>query len=160
HLRPRMIGEPRAQAREMARTFMAQLPQAEREASFYGELQSYIRTDPELREQQAGQQKAQFDWMAGELEATFGERLAYPARVVAKRPDEGSLWRSPSSVNNSARESLQPLIRPAARATFSRKGRRTTRLIVSSPKALSAAAAAGWGRGAGGRLRRRSWSAA
>ena len=83
HLRPRMIGDARAQAREMARAFMAQLPQAEREASFYGELQSYIRTDPELRQQQAAQQTAQFDWMAGELEATFGERLAYPPRVVA-----------------------------------------------------------------------------
>ncbi|HZZ36450.1 MAG TPA: TetR/AcrR family transcriptional regulator [Caulobacteraceae bacterium] len=82
HLRPRMISDARAQAREMARAFMAQLPQAEREATFYSELQSYIRTDPELREQQAAQQKAQFDWIAEELQATFGERLAYPARVV------------------------------------------------------------------------------
>ena len=82
HLRPRMIPDARAQAAEMAKAFMAQLPQAEREATFYSELQNYIRIDPELRDQQAAQQKAQFDWMAEELTKTFGDQLAYPARVV------------------------------------------------------------------------------
>jgi hypothetical protein len=61
---------------------MAQFPQAEKEAAFYAELRAYIRTDPEMRAQQAAQQKAQFDEMARRLEAGFGDRLSIPPRVM------------------------------------------------------------------------------
>ena len=76
-------GDARATARAVARGLIAQFPQAEREAAFYGELQSYIRTDPELRAQQEAQQKAQFDDMARQLAAGFGDGLTLPPRVMA-----------------------------------------------------------------------------
>jgi AcrR family transcriptional regulator len=75
-------GDAKATARNVARALMAQLPQAKAEAAFYAELQAYIRTDPQMRAQQAAQQKAQFDEMARRLEAGFGERLRVPARVL------------------------------------------------------------------------------
>jgi AcrR family transcriptional regulator len=84
HIRIGMLpGDARGQARAMAKALMDQMPQFQREAAFYSELQSYIRTDPELRDQQAAQQRAQFDWMAGELGSAFREQLTYPPRVVA-----------------------------------------------------------------------------
>ena len=76
-------GDAQATARDVARAFMAQLPQYEREAAFYSELQSYIRTDPELQAQQAAQQKAQFDRVSGGLVAGFGDGLAMPPRTMA-----------------------------------------------------------------------------
>lgn len=75
-------GDVRTTARDVARALMAQFPQAEAEAAFYAELQAYIRTDPEMRAQQAAQQKAQFDEVARRIEAGFGERLAIPPRVL------------------------------------------------------------------------------
>jgi hypothetical protein len=62
---------------------MAQFPQAEKEAAFYAELRAYIRTDPELRAQQAAQQRAQFDDLARQIEEGFGERLVLPPRVLS-----------------------------------------------------------------------------
>jgi AcrR family transcriptional regulator len=79
---PLAPGDAKATARNVARALMAQLPQAKAEAAFYAELQAYIRTDPQMRAQQAAQQKAQFDEMARRLEAGFGERLRVPARVL------------------------------------------------------------------------------
>jgi AcrR family transcriptional regulator len=76
-------GDLRATARDVARALMAQFPQAEKEADFYTELRAYIRTDPELRAEQAAQQKAQFDGMAQRLAAGFGENLALPPRTMA-----------------------------------------------------------------------------
>jgi hypothetical protein len=61
---------------------MAQFPRAEAEAAFYAELQAYIRTDPEMRAQQAAQQKAQFDEIARRIEAASGDQLAIPPRVL------------------------------------------------------------------------------
>jgi AcrR family transcriptional regulator len=76
-------GDVKATARDVARALMAQFPQAEAEAAFYAELQAYIRTDPEMRAQQAAQQKAQFDALARQIEAGFGSRLAIPPRVLS-----------------------------------------------------------------------------
>lgn len=76
-------GDARATSRAVARGLIAQFPQAEREAAFYSELQTYIRTDPELQAQQAAQQKAQFDDMARQLAVGFGDDLALPPRVMA-----------------------------------------------------------------------------
>jgi hypothetical protein len=75
-------GDVKATVRSVARALMAQFPQAEAEAAFYAELQAYIRTDPDMRAQQAAQQKAQFDEIARWLEAGFGDQLAIPARVM------------------------------------------------------------------------------
>jgi AcrR family transcriptional regulator len=75
-------GDVKATVRSVARALMAQFPRAEAEAAFYAELQAYIRTDPEMRAQQARQQKAQFDDLARRLAAGFGERLAIPPRVM------------------------------------------------------------------------------
>lgn len=84
HLTSEIVpSDARSTSRAVARGLIAQFPQAEREAAFYSELQSYIRTDPELRAQQAAQQKAQFDDMARQLAAGFGEELALPPRVMA-----------------------------------------------------------------------------
>ena len=84
HLSPEMTpGDPSAQARAMARAFMAQLPQAEREAAFYSELQIYLRTDGDLRARLAAQQKAQFDSIARQLEIGFGSQLTMPARLLS-----------------------------------------------------------------------------
>ncbi len=83
HLEAAIIpGDVRATARGVARALMAQFPRAEAEAAFYAELQAYIRTDPEMRAQQAAQQKAQFDELARRIEASFGDRLAIPPRVL------------------------------------------------------------------------------
>lgn len=83
HVRPQLVpGDGKATARAVAKALFAQFPQAEREAAFYLELQGYIRTDPELRAQQAAQQKAQFDEMAQLLEAAFGDDLALSPRVL------------------------------------------------------------------------------
>lgn len=83
HLAATIIpGDVTATARGVARALMAQFPQAEAEAAFYAELQAYIRTDPEMRAQQAAQQKAQFDEMARQIEAGFGDRLTIPPRVL------------------------------------------------------------------------------
>jgi AcrR family transcriptional regulator len=76
-------GDVKATARDVARALMAQFPQAEAEAAFYAELQAYIRTDPQMRAQQAAQQKAQFDAVARQIEAGFGPRLAIPPRVLS-----------------------------------------------------------------------------
>ncbi|HEY3948156.1 TetR/AcrR family transcriptional regulator [Phenylobacterium sp.] len=75
-------GDARTTARDVARALMAQFPQAEAEAAFYAELQAYIRTDPEMRAQQAAQQKAQFDEIARRIEAGFGAEMAVPSRVL------------------------------------------------------------------------------
>lgn len=84
HLRPVVPrGDARSAARIMARAWMEIMPQAQREAGFLGELQRYVRTDPELHAQQAAQQKAQFQWMAQQLAETFGDQLALPPRVLA-----------------------------------------------------------------------------
>jgi AcrR family transcriptional regulator len=83
HARPKLhAGDALGTARAMAGALMEELDKAEREQAFLSELQSYIRTDPELQAEQAAQQKAQFDWIAQELQATFGDGLGYPARVV------------------------------------------------------------------------------
>ncbi|HEX3888228.1 MAG TPA: helix-turn-helix domain-containing protein [Phenylobacterium sp.] len=76
-------GDARTTSRDIARTLMAQFPQAEMEADFYTELRAYIRTDPELRAQQAAQQKAQFDRMARRLAEGFGDNLSLPPRTMA-----------------------------------------------------------------------------
>ena len=75
-------GDLKGTARDVARALMAQFPQVESEAAFYAELQAYIRTDPAMRAQQAAQQKAQFDHLARQIEAGFGDRLAIPPRVL------------------------------------------------------------------------------
>jgi len=75
-------GDVRTTARDVARALMAQFPQAAAEAAFHAELQAYIRTDPQMREQQALRQKAQFDRVARQIEAGFGPRLAVPPRVL------------------------------------------------------------------------------
>ncbi|HLZ82595.1 MAG TPA: TetR family transcriptional regulator [Caulobacteraceae bacterium] len=75
-------GDVKATVRSVARALMAQFPQAEAEAAFHAELQAYIRTDPQMRAQQARQQKAQFDDLARRLETAFGDRLAIPPRVM------------------------------------------------------------------------------
>ena len=83
HLEAAIIpGDVRATARNVARALMAQFPRAEAEAAFYAELQAYIRTDPEMRAQQAAQQKAQFDEIARRIEAASGDQLAIPPRVL------------------------------------------------------------------------------
>src|SRR3954471_14607922 len=76
-------GDVKATARDVARALMAQFPQAQAEAAFYAELQAYIRTDPEMRAQQAAQQKAQFDAVARQIEAGFGPGLAIAPRVLS-----------------------------------------------------------------------------
>jgi AcrR family transcriptional regulator len=76
-------GDSRTTARNVARALMAQLPRTEKEAPFYAELRAYIRTDPELRAQQAAQQTAQFDEIAQRLSVGFGENLAMPPRTLA-----------------------------------------------------------------------------
>ena len=84
HLAPEATpGDPAAQARAVARAIMASLPEAEREAAFHSELQIYIRTDPELRAQQAEQQKAQLDDISRQLATDFGDQLTMPPRTVA-----------------------------------------------------------------------------
>lgn len=84
HLTPEATpGDPAAQARAVARAIMASLPEAEREAAFHSELQIYIRTDPELRAQQAEQQKAQLDDISRQLATDFGDQLTMPPRTVA-----------------------------------------------------------------------------
>ncbi len=83
HLRPPVTpGDPLAQARAFARAVIEALPQTRREADFYSELQAYVRTDPELRAQQAAQQTAQFDVAARRLQAALGDELDLPARAV------------------------------------------------------------------------------
>jgi len=83
HLRPDLpFGDAKGAARTTARAFMAALPQMEQQATFMAQLQSHIRTDPELRAQQVAQQTAQFDWIAEQLASRYGDRLAYPARTV------------------------------------------------------------------------------
>jgi len=76
-------GDARTTARNVARALMAQFPQAEQEAAFYGELRAYVRTDPEMRAQQAAQQTAQFDELARRLTAGFGDDLAISPRTLA-----------------------------------------------------------------------------
>ena len=84
HLAPEATpGDPAAQARAVARAIMASLPEAEREAAFHSELQIYIRTDPELRAQQAEQQKAQLDDISRQLATDYGDQLTMPPRTVA-----------------------------------------------------------------------------
>ena len=84
HLAPEATpGDPAAQARAVARAIMASLPEAEREAAFHSELQIYIRTDPELRAQQAEQQKAQLNDISRQLATDFGDQLTMPPRTVA-----------------------------------------------------------------------------
>jgi len=76
-------GDPTAQAHAVARALMAVLPQTEREAAFYSELQIYMRTDPELRALQAAEQKALLDSIAGQLISGFADQLTLPPRVLA-----------------------------------------------------------------------------
>lgn len=84
HLRPEVPrGDARGAARNMARGLMELMPQAQREAGFFRELQSYISTDPDLAAQQAAQQKAQLDWIAAQLAASLGDGLSVPPRVLA-----------------------------------------------------------------------------
>jgi hypothetical protein len=78
-------GDVKATMRSVARALMAQFPQAEAEAAFHAELQAYFRTDPEMRAQQAAQQKAQFDEMARRLEAAFGEFVPTGALLSVKQ---------------------------------------------------------------------------
>ncbi len=83
HLRPAVTaGDPMAQARAFAQAVIDALPQSHSEASFYSQLQAYIRTDPELRAQQAAQQTKQFDVAARRLEEAFGDQLALSTRAV------------------------------------------------------------------------------
>ena len=50
HLRPpRVPGDPIGQARATARSLIDALPQTVAEADFHRELQTYARTDPDLR---------------------------------------------------------------------------------------------------------------
>jgi len=84
HLKAAIVpGDARATAQTVARALMAQVPQAKREAGFYAELRAYIRTDPQMRAQQAAQQTAQLDDIARQIEAGFGENLALPPRTLA-----------------------------------------------------------------------------
>lgn len=84
HLRPTMVpGDPLGQARATARALLDSLPRTAADADFHRELASYARTDPDLRARQAEQQQRQFDAMAAELEAGFGDRLTQPPRTVA-----------------------------------------------------------------------------
>jgi AcrR family transcriptional regulator len=82
HLSPELRpGQPLvSQARAMARAVMALTRQAEEDAAFLGELQSYIRTDPVLRERQAAHYATIFDHATVQLERDFGDQLAIPAR--------------------------------------------------------------------------------
>jgi AcrR family transcriptional regulator len=80
---PAVPGDPLGQARAMARALMDALPRTAEEADFHRELQSYARTDPDLRARQAEQQQGQFDDMAAELAAGFGHLLTQPPRTVA-----------------------------------------------------------------------------
>lgn len=71
-----------ALAEELARSVMALVPQASREAEFHRELAAYIRTDPDLQAREAAEQTALFDSWADQLEAGFGSRLAISARQM------------------------------------------------------------------------------
>lgn len=84
HLRPaRVPGDPLGQARATARALLESLPHSAEDADFHRALATYARTDPDLRARQAEQQQRQFDAMADELEAGFGDRLTLPPRTVA-----------------------------------------------------------------------------
>lgn len=73
----------REHAHAIARALIAQIPQAERDAAFHGQLQAYIQTDPELRALQTAQYEALFDSIAVQLQTLLGERLVMPARSMA-----------------------------------------------------------------------------
>jgi AcrR family transcriptional regulator len=73
----------RENARAVARALIAQMPQAERDGGFHGQLHVYIATDPELRALQTAEYEALFDSIADQLRTLFGERLVMPARSVA-----------------------------------------------------------------------------
>lgn len=73
----------RENARAVARALIAQMPQAERDGGFHGQLQVYIATDPELRALQAAEYEALFNSIADQLRTLFGERLVMPARSAA-----------------------------------------------------------------------------
>jgi AcrR family transcriptional regulator len=66
----------------VAEDLISLIPQAERDAVFNGELQLYIRDDPELRARQADLYTAIFDEGEAQLNALFGEELTMPARTV------------------------------------------------------------------------------
>ncbi|HEY1426717.1 MAG TPA: TetR/AcrR family transcriptional regulator [Caulobacteraceae bacterium] len=67
-------------ARAIARALIAGLPQSEREAAFFSELDIYARADPELRALRAESQKALIDVIARGVEGELGDRLTVPAR--------------------------------------------------------------------------------
>jgi AcrR family transcriptional regulator len=70
-------------ARGIAAALMAVMPQAEREAEFFRQMQAYIASDPELGALQAEQQKRLFDAIAQGLEGELGDRLTLQARVLS-----------------------------------------------------------------------------
>jgi AcrR family transcriptional regulator len=67
-------------ARAAAVALMQGLPQSERDAAFFSELEVYARTDPELRALRAESQKALIDAVTKGVEVALEGRLAIPAR--------------------------------------------------------------------------------
>jgi AcrR family transcriptional regulator len=73
----------RDHARAAATALVAVLPQSERDAAFFSELEIYARTDPELRALRSASQKALLDAIAAQIEAEFNDRLTIPARSLS-----------------------------------------------------------------------------
>ncbi|WP_297694395.1 TetR/AcrR family transcriptional regulator [Phenylobacterium sp.] len=75
-------GVPLRDQHVVAETLLAQFAPAQRFAEFNGELQLYIRRDPELKARQAALYKQIFDAGEAQLEALFGHELEIPARSL------------------------------------------------------------------------------
>jgi AcrR family transcriptional regulator len=70
----------RDHARAAARALMASLPQSERDAAFFSELEVYARTDPELRALRSDSQKILIGRIAEGVQAELAQRLTIPPR--------------------------------------------------------------------------------
>jgi AcrR family transcriptional regulator len=66
----------------LAKAFSAWLPQSERDAAFFAELDVYARTDPELRALRATSQRAVIDAIARGVEGELSDRLTIGAREL------------------------------------------------------------------------------
>ena len=69
-------------ARAAAAALMASLPQSERDAAFFSELEVYARTDPQLRALRAENQTAVIDAITAGVEAALSERLTVAPRSL------------------------------------------------------------------------------
>jgi AcrR family transcriptional regulator len=73
----------RENARAIAHALAVQMPQAERDAAFHGQLQVYIQTDPELLALQEAEYEALFEAIGAQVRALLGDRLVMSPRSVA-----------------------------------------------------------------------------